>query len=117
MESSNFVAFVVGVASTATIYLFGQPAGVMSMALIGVALACYRNVALNTKSKLIGWTVFGAVITSVLLELVQYIFSYYKKEKLPLKPIALILGFVLFDAHLRKWAVGLLKARVERFFQ
>ena len=117
MEGSSVGAFVIGVVSTATIYLFGQPAGVMSMALIGVALASYRNVALDTKRKLIGWTVLGAIITSVLLELVQYIFSYYHINNIPLKPIALLLGFVLFDAQLREWGINLVKSRIERFFQ
>lgn len=117
MEGSSVAAFVIGAISTATVYLFGQPAGVMTMALIGVALACYRNSALDTKRKLIGWTVLGAIITSVLLELVQYIFTYYKIDNIPLKPIALLLGFVLFDAQLRDWGVKLVKSRIERFFQ
>ena len=117
MESSNIAAFIIGVISTATIYLFGQPAGVMSMALIGVALASYRNAALDTKRKLIGWTVFGAIVTSILLELVQFVATYYEIKNIPLKPIALILGFVLFDAQLRNWAVKLIKSKIERLLQ
>jgi hypothetical protein len=114
MDHTSAVAFAVGVVSTVTVYMFGQPAGVMAMVLGGVTLACYRNVSLDNKRKLLGWIVIGSIITSTLLELVIYILTYNKVEGVPLKPVAFILGFVLFDVQLRAWALGIIKARIER---